>query len=542
MKFGSVKVADAEGAILAHSVRHGAGVFKKGVRLDAAAIESLQAAGIADVICARLEADDVHEDSAAERLASAVASGLVRTDPAFTGRANLFAEEAGVLRVDQAAIDRFNRIDEAITLATLPDLKAVVPGEMVATVKIIPFAAPEASVAAAEAIAVASDLTRIAPYRPKRIGVVATTLPVLKPSVLDKTRRILDGRLEGTGSTVVDEKRVPHDSAAIAGAIGDLKDAGADLILVYGASAIVDRADMVPAGIEAAGGRITHFGMPVDPGNLMLMAELGPVPVIGAPGCARSPKENGFDWVLQRLLADIPVTPETIQAMGVGGLLMEIVSRPQPRAERPEATESRPRIGIVLLAAGRSRRMGGPNKLLETVAAAPFNGRPLIRRAAEQAVASAADAVVVVTGHQADAVRSVLSDLPLRFADNPNFADGLSTSLAAGLDALPADIDAALICLGDMPRITADVMTRLIETYRNDQDARIVVSTVDGKRGNPVLWSRAFFADLKAVRGDVGGRALIGDHSAAVVEVEVGADAGFDVDTPEVLAKLRAHG
>ena len=157
-------------------------------------------------------------------------------------------------------------------------------------------------------------------------------------------------------------------------------------------------------------------------------------------------------------------------------------------------------------------------------------------------MASAADAVVVVTGHQADAVRAVLSDLPLRFADNPNFADGLSTSLAAGLDALPADIDAALICLGDMPRITADVMTRLIETYRNDQDARIVVSTVDGKRGNPVLWSRAFFADLKAVRGDVGGRALIGDHSAAVVEVEVGADAGFDVDTPEVLAKLRAHG
>ncbi|MEO1201001.1 MAG: nucleotidyltransferase family protein, partial [Pseudomonadota bacterium] len=179
-------------------------------------------------------------------------------------------------------------------------------------------------------------------------------------------------------------------------------------------------------------------------------------------------------------------------------------------------------------------------KLLETVAAAPFGGRPLIRIAAETALQSQADEVIVVTGHQSDKVEAVLGGLNLAFVHNPDFADGLSTSLIRGLDAVSGDMDAALVCLGDMPRITSDTLDRLIDAYATDADARIVVSTVNGKRGNPVLWSRAFFADLKRVHGDVGGRALIGEHAASVVDVEVGADAGFDVDTPDVLAKLRA--
>jgi molybdenum cofactor cytidylyltransferase len=124
---------------------------------------------------------------------------------------------------------------------------------------------------------------------------------------------------------------VPHDAAALARELAD--QAGeAELIVVFGASAIADRRDVIPSAIEAAGGQVEHFGMPVDPGNLLLMGSVAGKPVIGAPGCARSPKENGFDWVLHRILADVPVTRADITALGVGGLLMEIVTRPQPRA------------------------------------------------------------------------------------------------------------------------------------------------------------------------------------------------------------------
>lgn len=144
---------------------------------------------------------------------------------------------------------------------------------------------------------------------------------------------MLAERLDPAGATVVTEARVPHAAGAVADAIaGAIDGAGADLVVVFGASAIADRRDVIPTGIEAAGGRVAHLGMPVDPGNLLLVGSRGDIPVIGAPGCARSPKENGFDWILHRLLADLTVTRADIVALGVGGLLMEIVSRPQPRA------------------------------------------------------------------------------------------------------------------------------------------------------------------------------------------------------------------
>jgi molybdenum cofactor cytidylyltransferase len=273
--------------------------------------------------------------------------------------------------------------------------------------------------------------------------------------------------------------------------------------------------------------------MPVDPGNLMLIADIGGAPVIGAPGCARSPKENGFDWVLMRLLAGVPVTRDDVTAMGVGGLLMEIVTRPQPRDEPAPRGE---RVGALILAAGRSTRMGGPNKLL-----AEIGGKPLVRIAAEQALASRARPVLVVTGHQQDKVVAALRGLPVAFTHNPDFADGLSTSLKAGLSALPADVDGALVCLADMPQVDAALLDRLIGAFDPQQGALVVVPTIEGKRGNPVLWSRRFFPDLMALRGDVGARHLIGGFSEAVLEVPVsGKGAMTDVDTPAALAALKA--
>jgi molybdenum cofactor cytidylyltransferase len=525
-----VGIGDAEGGILAHSVRHSGGVFKKGTRLDGETLAALKSAGIESVVAAELEPSDVHEDEAAGRLATAAAGAGVRVEPPFTGRSNLYAEIAGVLVVDRDRIDRLNRIDPAITVATLPAFAVVEPGRMIATVKMIPFAVPGAALAEAEAAA--ADAVRVAPFRALKVGLVATTLPSLKPSVMDKTRRLLEERLAPAGATVIGEIRVAHDAEPVAAALGALKAEGADLLIAFGASATVDAGDVVPAGIVGAGGRLIHFGMPVDPGNLLVLGELDGRPVLGAPGCARSPKENGFDWVLHRLLAGIPVKPEDVTALGVGGLLMEIVSRPQPR-EGGEAAVAppTPRVAAIVLAAGQGRRMGGPNKLAATI-----GGKPLVRIAAEAAVASRADPVIVVTGHQPEAVRASLAGLDAAFVHNPDFAEGLSTSLRRGIAALPEDVDGVVVLLADMPGVDAGVIDRLVAAFDPAAGSLIVVPTSEGKRGNPVLWSRRLFPELLAVAGDTGGRHLIGQNPDAVAEVEIGPAVALDVDTPEALA------
>ena len=535
MKFGPVTIAEAEGATAVHSIRAPGIVLKKGTVIGEAEVAALQAAGIPSVVVARLEPGDVPEDVAAAEIAAAVAGAAVKVDRAFTGRANLFAERAGVLVVNEPAIEELNQVDESITLATLPAHKPVVEGEMVATVKIIPFAVDaSARDRAVEVSAAVNPLIRIAPYRVRKVGIVSTLLPGLADKVVDKTVKVTADRLAPTGASVVAERRVPHDTEALQGAIDEVLAAGAELVIVFGASAIADRRDVIPSALEAAGGRIEHFGMPVDPGNLLLIGDLQGRPVLGAPGCARSPKENGFDWVLMRLLAGLPVSRADIARMGVGGLLMEIVTRPQPREEAPKP-EGR-NIAAVVLAAGRSTRMGGPNKLV-----AELGGKPLVRLVTEEVLASRAHPVLVVTGHQRDRVEATLGGLPVKRVHNASFADGLSTSLKAGLAALPSDVDGALICLGDMPQVSAEMVDRLIAAFDPDRRALIVVPTFEGKRGNPVLWSRRFFHELGALEGDVGARHLIGQFPDAVVEVPViGPGAFFDIDTPEALEAAKA--
>ncbi|HEX8417330.1 MAG TPA: molybdopterin-binding protein, partial [Methylobacterium sp.] len=300
--------------------------------ISAADAARLDAAGHGEIVTATLEPGDVGEDEAAARLAATLAGPGLRWELPFTGRCNLYAETAGLLLIARDRIDAVNAIDEAITVATLPPFKAVVAGEMVATVKIIPYAVPGPALGAACAAAPEPALA-IAPYRRRRVGVISTLLPGLADSTVEKTLRTLGRRLEPTGAEIVAEARVPHAAAAVAAALRDaIGRDGAELVVIFGASAIADRRDVIPAGIEAAGGHVAHLGMPVDPGNLLLVGTYGDVPVIGAPGCARSPKENGFDWVLHRLLAGLAVARADIVGMGVGGLLMEIVSRPQPRS------------------------------------------------------------------------------------------------------------------------------------------------------------------------------------------------------------------
>ncbi len=538
MIFGPTPLDRAEGAILAHSVTADGVRMKKGRRLSAEDIAALAKAGMGEVIAARLEADDVDEDTAANAIAAACRGTGARLQEAFTGRCNLYADEAGVVVLDAGRIDRLNRIHEAITIATLAPNEAVEAGQMLATIKIIPFAAPRGAVEAA--IAIASEdtpLMHIALYRARRAGLIMTTLSGTKAKVLDKTAAVLRDRLQRLGSDLADQQRCPHTADGVAAAVRAQLDQGLDPILIFGASAITDRRDEVPAGIVAAGGEIEHFGMPVDPGNLLLLADKGGTAVIGLPGCARSPKLNGFDWVLQRLLADRPVGRDEITAMGAGGLLKEIPSRPQLRAgDVAMGAPKAPRIAALILAAGQSRRMGAANKLL-----AEIDGKAMLARVVEAIQASQISQILAVTGHQADDVAAALAALDVGSVHNPNYADGLSTSLQAGVAALGDDIDGVMVLLGDMPRITPGHINRLIAAFNPVEGRAICVPTYQGKRGNPVLFAARFFAEMTTVGGDSGAKHLIGQHEDDLVEVPMDDDGIFlDVDTPDALTAIRA--
>jgi len=542
VKILRVPLDEAEGALLVHSLRAGGRRIGKGARLGAAEIAALRASGIETVTVARLEADDLGEDEAARRVAEAARGEGVSLGPAFTGRCNLFAAARGVAVIERARIDRINLVHESVTFATLEPFAPVEVRDLVATVKIVPLAAPARAVAAcAEAAAEPAPAVRIAPYRPRTAGLVQTLLPGLRDDVVEKTAAITRARLAAVEATLAAERRCPHTVEAAAAALCALVEEGCALILAFGASATADRADVIPSAIEAAGGEVLHFGMPVDPGNLTLLARLGAATVLGLPGSARSPREQGCDRLLRRIAADLPLTGAEIMRMGAGGLMKEIAARPLPRRkasppQAPLAAERTPRIAAVVLAAGRSRRMGAANKLLS-----PVEGRPMVAHAAAAALGSRANPVVVVTGHEAEAIRAALAGLDVAFVHNPDYAAGMSGSLRAGIAALPADIDGAVICLGDMPRVTAALIDRLIDAFDPDAGRAICVPVYRGKRGNPVLWAARFFPEIDRLTGDVGARHLLAAHDSAVFEVACDDDSVLiDVDTPEILARLDA--
>jgi molybdenum cofactor cytidylyltransferase len=536
MHFGPCPIADAEGAILAHSVRTPRGLFRKGRVLAHADIDALREADLHEVTVARLEPGDVGEDDAAARIAKACAGEGVRIGAVFTGRANLYSESHGVAVVDAVRIAALNAIDESITVATIAPMAAVGIRQMLATIKIIPFAAPHPAVEEAERVLAAGPAIRIAAFKTRRAALISTAMPGAKLALLEKNRAALDARLQALGSSIVFERRVAHRTDAVATALAEASAAGTNPILVFGASAITDRRDVIPSAIERAGGSVEHFGMPVDPGNLLLLGRLGGATIIGLPGCARSPKLNGFDFVLQRLLAELPVARTDIAAMGVGGLLTEIHTRPQPRDRRPIGSARAPKIAAIVLAAGLSSRMGR-NKLL-----ADIDGKPLIRRVAEAAAASSVDPVIVVSGNAATDTASALIDLRVTVVENPDFRNGLSTSIKRGLRALPENCDGAIVLLGDMPAVTPGLIDKLVASFDPAEGRAICVATWKGKRGNPVLWARQFFADMLLLEGDVGAKHLMAANGELVCEVEAADDAPLiDIDTPEALAVYMAR-
>jgi molybdenum cofactor cytidylyltransferase len=537
MIFGPTRLDEALGAVLAHTQRLPDRVLKKGSVLDEAAIAALREAGHAQIIAARLEPGDVPEDIAADRLAEALLSPLIRRSRAATGRVNLVAEAAGLLRLDRVAIDQLNALDESLTLGTLPDYAVVAPKDMLATIKVIPFAAPGAVLDQAEAMARAAPCLRLHQLRGRKVGLVLSTLPGLKDSVISGTIEATAARIAALTGTLLRPRICAHDEAAIAGEISGLLAEGAEMILVCGASAVVDRRDVGPAAIVRAGGKILHFGMPVDPGNLICLGRIGDMPALVLPGCARSPKLNGIDWVLARLFADIAVTGAEIARMGAGGLLKDVETRPLPRARATNlpvpARNGRPRIAGIVLAAGKSSRMAPRNKLLVKVG----NGRAMVAQVVDELLASEVDPVLVVTGHMAPEITHALEGRRVTLVPAPDYARGLSASLQAGIAAVPADCAAALVCLGDMPLVRAGMIDRLLAAYDEDEGRTLVIPTYRGKQGNPVLWDRRYFPEIAALSGDVGARQLLALHQDAVAEVEMDDDAVLrDFDTVDTLS------
>jgi len=333
MIFGSVPLSQAQGAVLAHSLRVGGGMLRKGIVLTGGHLAAMADGGVQNVMVARLEEGDVPEDEAAHALAQAACGAGLRVATAGTGRCNLYADAAGLLRVDAAAVDAANAVDEALTLATPPDYARLAEGQLAATAKVIPYAAPRDALD--RAAGVLSGALTLHPFRPLHAGLIVTGTEGQKQSVIDKGIRAVVDRLAALGSDAPDAVVLAHDEGALAEGIRAALRPGPDLLLILSATATSDRHDIAPAAIVDAGGTIERFGMPVDPGNLLVLARIGDIPAIVLPGCARSPALNGADWVLERLAARLPVTGRDIAGMGVGGLLKEMPGRPHPRETRP---------------------------------------------------------------------------------------------------------------------------------------------------------------------------------------------------------------
>lgn len=538
MIFADLKVKNAAGAILAHSQKVGKHTLRKGRTLSAADIEELNNFGIQTVTAVQLEKDDVHENDAAEQLANAIAGKNITLSATATGRCNLVANTDGLVVLNTDGINALNLTNEVIAISTVFPFRHARKGDVIATVKIITFGVSKNIIKNCEKIITSEGPpVSLSPFTQKKIGLIQTKLPILRKSLLEKARRVTVNRLALLNCNLVHEVICKHTSQDVARVLKECSEKACDIILIMGASAIADRADVIPTAVRHCDGLVEHFGLPVDPGNLMLLGSAYNMRILGLPGSARSPRLHGFDWVLQRLVANIEVTGKDLMRMGVGGLLKDIPSRPLPRAvavQSVSATDSKRKIAAVILGAGQSRRMGSINKLLSKI-----GGRPMISHIIDAAEKSEVDRIFVVTGHEQGKLREALTDHDINFVHNPDYAEGLSTSLRTAIGALDDDTDGVVVCLGDMPGISEEHINALINLFNPEAGREICIPTFNGKWGNPVIWGQRFFDAIQNVSGDVGARHLIGEHEDVLCEVPIEDNAVItDLDTP---AALSAH-
>jgi len=335
MRLQQLPLDQTVGHILCHNLADAQGrkAFVKGHRIAQHDLVRLRDLGVDQLRVAVIDPDDVHENEAAARLAQMVCGPGLQAGRAHTGRVNLSvagdsapdAPGCGLLMVEPQVLAAINDID-GLTIASLANFTTLRPGQIVATIKVIPFAVPEtALVAAAKSAAQVAAVLALRPFQRKNVGLVLVSSPAARRRLERGVYPAIVGRVERLSGQVVQTRYADNDEESVAAAIAALRAQPVDLIIVAGETSIVDIDDVTPAGIRRAGGRIEHYGAPVEPGNLLLMAYFdgptGTLPVLGAPGCVRSRSTNIVDLILPRLMAGEQVCRQSIVALGHGGLL-----------------------------------------------------------------------------------------------------------------------------------------------------------------------------------------------------------------------------
>ncbi len=533
MKFGSVQVAQALGAILAHSLKLGNVRLRKGLLIAESDIEILQEAKVKTITAAQLEHGDIDENLAAKMLAANVVDKNLpelRISKPFTGRVNIFATRDGVLEIDIARINQINGVSADITIATQANNARITAGAMVATIKIIPYGLPLDDLRAAQFGAA----IRLHQFNLGYASLILTRTKGMNDKIIEKGRVAVENRLKALGCVIDDLAIVPHETKDLAKAIAAARHG---VILLLTGSATSDIRDVGPSAVKIAGGEISRFGMPVDPGNLLFIGKQAERTVIGLPGCVRSPALNGADWVIERIACGMEVTASDIAAMGVGGLLKEIPTRPQPRGGIANSAK-KPKIEIILLAAGASKRMRGSDKLLEDVA-----GIPMLRHAAKTALQANVDKVHVVVQPGLPARETAVAGLKINRVISHRWYEGMAASIQAGMAALSSDCDAVIIALADMPDLEAQHFNQLIAAFDPAKNHEICrANTEEGRAGLPVLFGGRFFETLAALQGDRGARDVIKDATGYLVDVPTAGQAAvIDLDTPQDWADWRKN-
>ncbi len=522
MKFATVELRQAKGHILAHSLALQHGVLKKGITLGVSDLEKLELTGQTHITVAMLEDGDIAEDKAAQTLANAFITDGIKSTQAVAGRVNLIAEHDGILSLKTQAIETFNAVDEAITVATLANFARVKKGTLLATLKIIPYGVAKSQINLA-LHSIGKNCFQLHEFTPKICDIILTKTHGFKPSLLTKAEKTIRTRITPLNMQAENSYVVDHSTQAVAKAIQTAK---GDMILILGASATSDRQDVVPEGIVQAGGEITRFGMPVDPGNLLVLGTYQGKAVVGLPGCARAPALNGADWVIERLCAELPLSATDISHMGVGGLLKEIPDRIQPRMQPHQPCSG---VAAVLLAAGSSNRMRGEDKLMRKV-----GGIPMLRHCVKAALGSDIDQCIVVLKKDATDHKNALQGLPVKIVETRDASLGMSASLRTGILALDNTPKAILVGLTDMPDLTSDHFNKVITAHDPHKNRFIVCPTsLTGKRGHPVLFDTKFTENLTGLQGDTGAKGILKTVPEWVYEVPLDDAVLLDLDTPE---------
>ena len=530
MWFGKLPIEQCAGCVLAHSVGTGKQRITKGTLLDDDLIRQLIDNNVSHLVVARCDDNDVAENEAASQIAVAAIQGAVgvRADKAHTGRMNIYASCDGLLSYRSESVVAANSVSEDITLSVLAPNQWVLTGRMIASAKIIPYAVDADALNSAVKLLGDIDL-RVIKARQGKAVLIQTVLPSIKTITLDKTKAVTEQRLQSRSMSLMQELRCEHDQQALEACFKDAAALAPDMILIVGASAISDRKDVLPAAVMQCGGSVQRVGIPVDPGNLLMLAQYNDIQVLGLPGCARSPKHNGFDLLLDRMVCDLPVTDQWLNSLCIGGLLGEVHSRPQPRV----AAGGGRLVAALILAAGTSSRAGKKNKLLHD-----YKGVPMLCSIVEAVQSSGVSGSLLVTGHQAELVEKTVEKYNIETRYCPGYANGMAHSIATGISALQ-NYDGVLVCLGDMPHISSEVIDRIISASDENLVDSIFIPVCDGQRGNPVMIGRSFFDALLQNEGDIGARNLIQQYPEKVTEVQIGSESVLkDYDTAEALQKL----